>query len=456
MLLQRCVLNFDFNECLTQNICIMKKINVITIAAIAVCVLLAIGFSSFGNSRGKTLDLEDISLPGATVLAFGPENVLFIGDSKAALIHAVPTNAEAFKDPVPFNLKDFDLKLAKRLEIDARDLIINDMKIHPESQEAYFAVKKGHAPDAPSMVAIVSPTNGEIRFLDVNTPNSTQVALKKPASETLKFWRDIPASSLTITDVDYHDGFIYVAGLTNSEFASTLRKIAYPFNQEQEQIQSLEVYHAVHTQMETRAPIRTMAITEVAGEPTLIASYTCTPLVALPLAEIAEGNAIKGKTIAELGYGNTPIDMITYMAQEQDGTMDQKLLITHKHRSGSLISMKAVGKAIMEGNGMKGMMAQMPTGTAGMEITYSPTASVLHIDNQNQMMVATLKRNLETGGLDMVSELKGAFLRLSEFISEYDFPSYQYDQKQASTKKFHDMVKPMEGYPDLVSEKTKE
>ncbi|MEN1784768.1 MAG: hypothetical protein AAGF77_06460 [Bacteroidota bacterium] len=434
----------------------MKKISFISVVLAAILVIVVSGFSSLQKAAETAIDLEKVSLPGATVLAFGPDNVLFVGDSKAAVVHAIPTASQPLKDPVPFNFMDFDLKLAEVLQIDARDLIINDMKIHPVSQEAYFAIKKGHAPDAPSMIAIVSPTDGEIRFLEVTASNSTKSVIKNPASDDLKFWRDIPASTLTITDIDYHDGFIYVAGLSNGEFASTLRKIAYPFTTAQEAIKSLEVYHAVHTQMETRAPIRTMAITAVAGEPTLIASYTCTPLVSVPLSQIGEGNVIKGKTIAELGYGNTPIDMITYWTQEQDGSMDQKLLITHKHRSGSLIAMKDINKAVTEGKGMEGMMAQMPTGTAGMKITYSPTASVLHIDNQNQMMVATLKRNLETGGLDMVSELKGAFLRLSEFISEYDFPSYQYDEKQAATKQFHDMVKPMEGYPELVSEKTKE
>jgi len=321
------------------------------------------------------------------------------------------------------------------------------------SQEAYLAIKKGHSPDAPSMVAIVSPMNGDIRFLNVENKNSSNIAIDNPASDELTFWKDIPATTLTITDMDYHNGFLYVAGLSNGEFASSLRKVAYPFSNRQESTAGIEVYHAVHTQMETRAPIRTMAIADLDGVPTLIASYTCTPLVTIPVSEIREGNSIKGKTIAELGYGNTPIDMITYMSQEQDGSYDEKLLVTHKHRSGSLMSIKEVAKAA-QGVGMAGMMAQMPTGTEGMNITYSPTASILHIDNQNAMMVAALKRNMETGGLDMVSELKGVFLRLSEFISEYDFPDYRYDEKQKMTKQFHDMIKPMEGYPELVSEET--
>ena len=431
----------------------MKKITLITLVVAAVVLTAATSFSLIEKTDSSSLRMEEISLPGATVLAFGPDNVLFIGDSKGAVVHAIKTEGQEVQDPIPFNLTDFDRVIAKELDIDTRDLIVNDMKIHPASQEAYLAIKKGHAADAPSMVAIVSPMNGQVRFLDVTGSNSSKVSIKNPAASDLTFWRDIPASTLTITDIDYHDGFIYVAGLSNGEFASTLRKIAYPFDEKQEATGGIEIYHAVHTQMETRAPIRTMAIANLEGEPTLIASYTCTPLVTIPISEIKAGSSIKGKTIAELGYGNTPIDMITYMSQEQDGSFDEKLLVTHKHRSGSLISIKDIAKAA-KGKGMEGMMAQMPTGTEGMNITYSPTASVLHVDNQNQMMVAMLKRNMETGGLDLVSELKGVFLRLSEFISEYDFPDYQYDEKQAMTKQFHDMIKPMEGYPELVKEKT--
>lgn len=431
----------------------MKKITLITLSVTALIITAVTSFSSKEENDPASIALDEVSLPGATVLAFGPDNVLFIGDSKGAMVHAIATEAQLVPDPVPFNLTDFDRKLAQKLGIDTRDLIVNDMKIHPESQEAYLAIKKGHAPDAPSMVAIVSPPSGEIRFLDVTGSNSSNVSITNPAASDLIFWRDIPASTLTITDIDYHDGFIYVAGLSNGEFASTLRKIAYPFSEKQEITEGIEIYHAVHTQMETRAPIRTMTVANLDGEPTLIASYTCTPLVTIPISQIKAGSSVKGKTIAELGYGNTPIDMITYTAQEQDGSFDEKLLVTHKHRSGSLISMQDVAKAA-KGKGMEGMMAQMPTGTEGMNIIYSPTASVLHVDNQNQMMVTMLKRNLETGGLDLVSELKGVFLRLSEFISEYDFPDYRYDEKQAMTKQFHDMIKPMEGYPELVTEKT--
>lgn len=429
----------------------MKNKSMFQIGVTVIACLLISSFVLVGTSTGEPISR---TLPGATVLAFGPDEVLFVGDSKTGVIHAILTKAEPLENPVPYNFLDLDLKIAEVLEMNPRDLIISDMKIHPVSQEAYVALKKGHQPDAAAMIAIVSPLSPEIRFLEMDKATKSEVTIKNPVSDELKFWKEIPASTLNITDIDYHDGFIYVAGLTNGEFASSLRKIAYPFKEEQVAVAGIEIYHAVHTQKETRAPIRCMAIEELDGTPTLIASYTCTPLVTIPLSEIKEGNKVEGKTVAELGYGNTPIDMITYMAQEADGSYDKKLLVTNKHRSGSLIALKDVTKAMKASTSMEGTTTQEAMGLADMKITASPTSSVLHIDNQNQMMVVTLKRNLETGGLDLVSEIKGVFLRLSEFISEYDFPDYKYSEDQEMTKKFHDMIKPMEGYPELTSDKT--
>ena len=398
------------------------------------------------------MSLENIALNGANVLAFGPENVLFIGDSKAAKIHAVKTEATALKDPVPFNLEGFDIAVAKKLGIQPRDVIVHDMKIHPVSQEAYLAIRMGHQPDAKSVIAIVHPASAAIRLLEVNQTNSTSTTIKNPASAELLFWQETPASALTITDIDYNDGFVYVAGLTNSEFASTLRKIQYPFNDTQESVNSIEIYHAVHTQNETRAPIRTMLFSEINGASTLLASYTCTPLVTIPTKEIKAGAAIKGKTIAELGYGNTPIDMLVVSTQGFDGSISKSLLVTNKNRGGTMIPFASL-EAGVQGEGMAGQQAMFASGLEG--INEIPTANVMQIDFQNPQMLGIVRRNIETGDIDLVSELTGSFLRLSDFISEYDFPDYRYPASEMGqgTKQYHDMAKQMEGYPELTSEK---
>ncbi|MEO1486925.1 MAG: hypothetical protein AAFU57_14355 [Bacteroidota bacterium] len=392
---------------------------------------------------------SEARLPGASILAFGPENVLFIGDSKGAKIHAVPTEATELKDAVPFNMEGFDRILAEKLGIDARDVIINDMKIHPVSQEAYVSVKLGHQPDSESVIVIANPVTADIRLLDI-PESSTSVTINNPASEELSFWKETPASALTITDIDYHEGYLYVAGLTNSEFASTLRKITYPFSDDQASVDRIEIYHAVHAQNETRAPIRTMVFDEMDGESTLLASYTCTPLVTIPTAEIQSGADIKGKTIAELGYGNAPIDMLTVITQGMDGSLTKNLLVTHKNRGGTMVPFDAV-IAGNKGGGMEGQQAMFASGLEG--IQEIPTANVMQIDVQNQQMLGVIRRNIETGDIDLVSELTGIYLRLSDFISEYDFPDYRYPESQEPTKQYHDMAKQMEGYPDLVSEK---
>ncbi|MEM9650172.1 MAG: hypothetical protein AAF969_16970, partial [Bacteroidota bacterium] len=203
-------------------------------------------------------------------------------------------------------------------------------------------------------------------------------------------------------------------------------------------------------QNETRAPIRTMLFDELDGKSTLLASYTCTPLVTIPADDIQEGADVKGKTIAELGYGNTPIDMLVVTTQGFDGSMSKSLIVTNKNRGGTMIPLNSV-IAGTKGNGMAGKQAMFATGLEG--IQEIPTANVMQVDIQNPQMLGMVRRNIETGDIDLVSELTGTFLRLSDFISEYDFPDYQYPEAQAGTKQYHNMVKQMEGYADLTSEK---
>lgn len=396
----------------------------------------------------KDFNLKNIALSGANVLTFGPNNVLFVGDSKGATVHAFSTEAQEQKEPIHMNWKAIDRKIAGKLGIKPSDLIVNDMKIHPVSQEAYIAVKRGHSPNAKSLIVIVSPKDGDIRFMNVKKANHSKAAIVNPVTSTPNFWKDIPASTLTITDMVFHDGKLYVSGLTNGEFASSLRMISYPFNGEQNSVGSIEMYHAVHTQKETRAPIRNMVFEDINGKSTLIASYTCTPLVTIPASEIRKDKHIKAKTIAELGYGNIPVDMLAFTAQEQDGSYDRKLLITHKYRSASLISLKDLAEA-NKGNGLSGF-TQGPT---GVKIFPVPMAAVMQVDEQNPMMLALVRRDIDTGTIDLISQLKGAYFRLSDFINEYDFEDYEYTEGGKIWKDFHNMIKPMEGYPELTTDK---
>ena len=74
------------------------------------------------------------------------------------------------------------------------------------------------------------------------------------------------------------EGKLVVAGLSNEEFASTLRVIAYPFKDKADPT-AVEIYHGAHGRYETNAPVRTFVPYKIGGADYLMAAYTCTPLV---------------------------------------------------------------------------------------------------------------------------------------------------------------------------------
>ena len=74
-----------------------------------------------------------------------------------------------------------------------------------------------------------------------------------------------PLRSMTIVDLKFHAGEVFVAGVSNEEFSSTLRRIPYPFTGAASETQ-LEIYHLAHGMYETRAPIRTMQFANIDGE----------------------------------------------------------------------------------------------------------------------------------------------------------------------------------------------
>jgi hypothetical protein len=108
-----------------------------------------------------------------------------------------------------------------------------------------------------------------------------------------------------------------VAGLSNEEFASRFRAIPFPFK-DADAGTSVEIYHGSHGQLETRSPIRTFASYQIKQEPYLLAAYTCTPLVKLPVAELRPGAHVKGTTVAELGNRNRPLDMVVFKKDGKD------------------------------------------------------------------------------------------------------------------------------------------
>src|SRR5436305_9226823 len=112
----------------------------------------------------------------------------------------------------------------------------------------------------------------------------------------------------TVTDMAYLDGVLFVAGLSNEEFSSKLRRITFPFADDVTH-NNLEIFHVSHGQWETAAPIRTFVPYE--GGRSILASYTCTPVVHFALDHVEPDTKVVGRTVAELGAMNQPLDMVS-------------------------------------------------------------------------------------------------------------------------------------------------
>lgn len=415
---------------------------------LAACVVQPV---AHGSNEAESAAMAESAIPemiSAGVLHFGPNNELFVGDSKSGTIFAFNVEAsEPQAEPLAYNLYNIDLQIAAVLGATLDQITINDMTTHPVSGVAYLSVMRGHG-DGAMPVILAIDHDGNIEPLNLGALDYTSTTLENLPDEELVFWNKISARSLTITDIDYYDGYLYVAGLSTGDFASTLRRIAYPFDGTTSTT-SVEMYHTTHNQNETRAPIRTQTILESDEGPILIAAYTCTPLVSTPLSALEDGAHISGKTIAELGYGNTPIDILRFQAQGIDGSVQDMVLVTNTDYSAMTFSVEQ----LLASSGGEGLTEEVGVGmTAGVEPFRVPMSGVTQISDQDPMHLLMLRTNKDTDNLDLVSSIKGVYFRLSDFVNEYDFPTYEYpaDDSQAFIKGFQNMLRMDEGYPERV------
>lgn len=251
-------------------------------------------------------------------LAFGPDGILFAADSKAAAIVAIDTADTKVATAQPMKVEGINQKVAALLGTTAEEIIINDLAVNPISRKAYLSVSRGRGPDAqPALVRV--DASGSLDLVKLDKVKFSRAELSDAPMDKLvgDERRQSNPRMESITDVAYLDGKVLVAGLSNEEFASSMRTIPFPFA-EVKNGAIVEIYHGAHGKFETRAPIRTFVPMNVGNEPQLLAAYTCTPLVQLPLKDLAGASKVKGKTVAELGNRNRPLDMIVYQKDGKD------------------------------------------------------------------------------------------------------------------------------------------
>ncbi|MDW8241689.1 MAG: hypothetical protein RMJ88_00585 [Thermogemmata sp.] len=255
-----------------------------------------VGAADPGLSKG-TPPLQSI-----TALAFGPDGLLFLGDPQAGQVVVVATGDTRPAGSQAVNIERLDAKIAALLGVGEKEVRLQDLKVNPASGNVYVAVTRGTGAGQPALVRVLR--TGEVEAVPLKEIPFAVVKLPDPG----KTQRE-PLGAITC--MAFVGGRLFVAGLSNEEFASTLRIIPFPF-QQADKGTVIEIYHGSHGRLETNAPIRTFTPYRIGDEDYIIASYTCTPLVKIPVKELKPGAKVRGVTIAELGNRNQPLDMIAY------------------------------------------------------------------------------------------------------------------------------------------------
>jgi hypothetical protein len=249
-------------------------------------------------------------------LAFGPNGVLYAGDSIGGKIYALELGAQANGGAQgTANVENINQKIAAMLGTDAAQVAVTDLAVDQRTHNSFISIMRGQGPAAkPALVRVDGA--GKITPIAMDTVQYTSVDLPNLPANSGEGRGNQRAQA--ITHIAYSNGKVWVSGLSNEEFASKLWSVAYPFTKA-DIGQSLEIYHDNHQRLETRAPMYAFVPYNINNQPYLIGAYTCTPLVKFPVSAIkASSSTYRGTTIGELGAGNRPIDMVLYKKGGKD------------------------------------------------------------------------------------------------------------------------------------------
>ncbi len=348
-------------------------------------ILCLVALISFSKEKPGPLSEKVQSI---NALTFSPEGTLFIGDSKSAKVFAMNVSGSSEGTYEDLNLSKVDVAIADVLGTSADMITIQDMAVHPKNGLIYIAV---HGKNNQPILVTIDPS-GTITPVDLSSVEYSEKSIANAVAEDSKDRRGRSLRHWAISDIHFSGDQLLITGLSNREFGSTFRSVSYPFTDDQEDA-SLEIYHAAHGQYETHSPVKTFTTATLNNETYVIASYTCTPLVLFPMSDLKKGEHIKGRTVAELGAGNTPLDMVIL---KKDGK--EVLLMANSNRP----VMKVLLSDIMAYEGSLTEPVDVPGATAGVNYINFPMTNVIQLDKWGDSNWIMLKRQ-SNGDLDLMT-----------------------------------------------------
>ena len=234
--------------------------------------------------------------------------------------------------------------------------------------------------------------DGKIERVPLENIKYASAAINNAPAVGAKTERGQDLRAMSITGLAFVNDEVFVAGLSKQEFASDLRRIAFPFNKAMAST-SVEIFHTSHNKYETHAPITAFVPIKLKGVPTLLAGYGCAPLATFAIDALKDRQHVRGQTLAELGGGNRPLDMISF-------ARDGKPVVIVANSSRTLMRIKT-----------EDLEKQAPMTTAVDEAYVSAGApyvsiaeiGVLQLDDLNAEHAVVIQRDIATGALDLRS-----------------------------------------------------
>ena len=307
---------------------------VLSCLMVVVCVSL-VQAADWGLQKGNA------DLKSAGPLAFGPDGILLVGDTKAASILAIETG-DTSGEPAKVNLQiaAMNEKLADFLGVGSQAAKINDLAVNPASGNVYLSAS---ANGKAALVRIDSA--GELSNVKLKDVGVGKVELPNAPEDKVvgQGRRRGNARDQSITDLAYTDGKVLVSGVTPNPDGgrplSTVREVPFPFAAADTGV-NIEIFHGAHGRLENYSTVRTFVPFNIDGKPSLLAGFTCTPLVRFDVKSLKSDKPVRGTTVAELGNRNQPYDMIVY---EKGG--ESWLLMANSARGVMKISTKDIGRS---------------------------------------------------------------------------------------------------------------
>ncbi|MEJ0033949.1 MAG: hypothetical protein WDO15_28085 [Bacteroidota bacterium] len=145
-----------------------------------------------------------------SALTFGPDGILFIGDSKSASVFALDTKDNQKVDKATaIEVKQLDKKIAGALGTIVENITIQDLAVNPVSKKIYVAVQLQDGSNV-----LLKLEGDKVTNVPLKDVSYSVVTINNAPAEDAKDQRGRPIRMQAISDIGFADGKLMVTGLS--------------------------------------------------------------------------------------------------------------------------------------------------------------------------------------------------------------------------------------------------